>query len=242
MPCKRVEDGVFDTDAFAEFSKSVVPFLHITTRIEDRKNDELLYDYEENSFPSFLVLGADGTLLARHRELPTLEEFQITVKKVQRGIELSKSDKKSDKIDLLLLQCELNRIDAVDLEEKLEPLGPLSEEQKKVLAALAADAEVADMIPLIQRNRYRSESLADVGETFAEHLSRGAVPLGRWTGVHFWLGLGYHALDKGDKELLDRAIRELEPYAAKSDWVKRKRVDLGAKRDAMGEGKAAGGG
>jgi hypothetical protein len=233
MPCKKVEDGVFSTAEFKQFSMSVVPFLHITSRIEDRKHDELLYDYDENSFPAFLVLGADGTLLARHREMPTLDEFETTLKKVQRSIELRKSVAKKDKIDLLLLECELNKIDTVDLEELLEPLGELSKQQKKTLLALAADAEVTDMVPLIQRNKYRAAILADVGETFFDHFAKGGIPLGRWTGVHYWLGLGHYAWDKGDKALLDRALRELEPYAAKSSNVKKMRIALVAKREAM---------
>ena len=216
MPCKRVEDGVFSTAGFKKFTEGVVPFLHITTRIEDRKHDDLMYDFDENTFPTFLFLDETGGLLARHRESPTVKEFEIMLHKVKASVKLRKQAAGGDKaaaIDLLLLECEIHRIDLADLEEKVEGK-TLSEAQKKRFKALAADEEVAEMIPLIDRSNYSAAMLGDAGETFVEHLNGGGIPLGRKTGSYYWLCIGTYAWDKKDSELVERSLKELEPLAA----------------------------
>ena len=233
MPCKRVEDGVFSKAEFKKFSEGVVLFLHITTRIEDHPNDELLYDFDENSFPTFLIIDADGGLLARHRESSTQREFQRTVAKVNVGCELAKKAAAGDKvaaIDLALLKCELNAIDHADLEEQLEGKA-LSDGQKKKLKGLAADEEVAEMIQLIVANKHRAAMLADAGETFVELLNGGAIPLGRRTGFYFWLGIGTYAWDLKKSELLERSLKELVPLAEGDRFFTYLRKELIKRRD-----------
>ena len=233
MPCKRVEDGVFSTAEFKKFVESVVPFLHITTRIEDHPNDDLLYDFDENSFPAFLIIDADGGLLARHRESATLKEFQRTLAKVKARGELAKKAAAGDKaaaIDLALLDCELNAIDHADLEEQLEGK-VLSDAQKKKFKGLAADEEVAEMIQLIQANKHRAAMLGDAGEAFAELLKGGGIPLGRRTGFYFWLGIGTYAWDLKKSELLERSLKELVPLAEGDRFFTYLRKELIKRRD-----------
>jgi len=205
-----------------------VPFLHVTTQIDDRKNDDLLYDFEEDSFPACLVLGHDGAVLARHRGWAKLEAFRTTLKKVAKAAELAQKAKAGDKvaaIDYLLLRCELHAIDLADLEELLEGK-PLTGAQKKRFASLGADAEVADMLPVIQRARYSRDAFVDAGEMFWDHLEKGGVPLELSNRGVFWLAMGYYAAANGKQELFDRSLKALAPLEAKDKIVRYKLKDL----------------
>jgi hypothetical protein len=208
-----------------------VPFLHVTTHLEAKQDDELLSDYDESSFPTFLFLDAEGKLLARHRGPRSIEAFGATLAKVQRCFELQKKADAGDKValvDVLLLHCELHRIDLADLEELIEGMR-LSDAQKKTFASLGADAEVTDMRTVVQRARYSAEALADAGEMFVDHFDKGGVPLAAWNRGLFWLGLGYHAVAEKKAELYARAVKELDALAATDRLVKSKLPDLKSK-------------
>lgn len=205
-----------------------MPFLHVTTRIEGRKHDELLYDYDENSFPTILVLDHKGGLVARHRGWPTLPAFRITAGKVQQLPALQKKAAAGDaaaKIDLLLLECELLKTDFAEVEEALEGKD-LSDAQKKKLAGLGADTDVAEIVPVLRRSRWSAEALADAGEMFAEHLGKGGIPQAVWNRGPFWLGLGYYAAANKKKDLYSRSLKELASLELLGPAVKRKIEDL----------------
>ena len=53
--------------------------LHITSHLDDKKHDDLLSDFDESRFPTFLVLDQNGGLLARHRGWRTIAGFKITI-------------------------------------------------------------------------------------------------------------------------------------------------------------------
>ena len=209
-----------------------MPFAQIMTRIEGKKHDDLMYDFDENTFPTFLVLSETGELLARHRELPTVAEFKLTIEKVKKTIALRKQ-KDGGGAALALLECELIKMDFADLEEKVEEGMKLTDEQKKTYKALAADSEVAEMTGLIVRNRYRPAMLADAGDTFIDHLKAGSIPLGRKNAFHYWLGIGYYAWDKKDKELSARALKMIEPGAKASKFFKMLRDEFAKKAGAQ---------
>ena len=202
--------------------------MHVTTRIEGKKNDELMFDFEENSFPTILVLDEKGGLVARHRGWRTLPAFKITAGKVQLLPALKTKAAAGDKaaaIDLALLECELLKVDFADVEEALEGK-ELSDAQKKKLVGLGADTEVAEMIPVLWRSQWSAEALADAGEMFVEHFDKGGVPQAVWNSGTYWLALGYYAAANKKKELYARSVKELASLELLGSKVKQKFEDL----------------
>lgn len=215
-----------------------MPFLHITTRIEGKQNDDLLFDFDENSFPTFLVLDHNGAVLARHRGRARLDAFRATLKKVDEAAELARKAQAGDKaaaIDYLLLRCELHAIDLADLEEALEGKSQ-TPAQRIRFASLAADAEVTDMKQVIERARYSRQALVDSGEMFWEYLEKGGVPLELSNRGVFWLAIGYYAAANGKQELFDRSLKALEPLEAQDGVVRYKLKDLKSQRPAGKDG------
>jgi hypothetical protein len=212
-------------------SDGFVPFLHVTTHIDDKEGDDLLSDYEESSFPAFLVLDSKGGLLARHRGPTRLAAFRATLEKVGRVAELASKAAAGDKvagIDLALLRCELHAIDLADLEELIEGK-PLSDAQKITFASLGAGAEVTDMRTVVRRARFSADALSDAGEMFIDYFDKGGVPLAKWDRGLYWLGLGYYAVTEKKKDLYARAVKELDALAESDRLVKAKLADLKSK-------------
>ena len=61
----QLEQTVFSKPEFVEFSKSVVLFCHISTRIPSDPNAFLFAEKGGNAFPTLMVLDEDGNVLAR---------------------------------------------------------------------------------------------------------------------------------------------------------------------------------
>ena len=61
-----MEGGALLSPEFKKFSENHVMFLHITTRIKDRKHDRLLGEVGGTGFPSFFILESDGSVVGKH--------------------------------------------------------------------------------------------------------------------------------------------------------------------------------
>ena len=94
----------------------------MTTRIEGRKDEDLLFDKGGNSFPSFLFLDAEGEVLARLRppfEVKAFADAHRRVREYQALATAAKPDDRAAQIDLALLRCGLGQIAFDQLEEAL---------------------------------------------------------------------------------------------------------------------------
>jgi hypothetical protein len=64
-PCMQLEQTVLSKPEFVEFSKDVVLFCHISTRIPTEPFNFLFAEKGGNAFPTLMVLDEDGNVLAR---------------------------------------------------------------------------------------------------------------------------------------------------------------------------------
>src|SRR5262245_39897843 len=94
------------------------------THIEDREDEELLYDLGAREHPSFFFPDALGNVLARHdADDATVKAFEETGARVKRSLELRKKADAGDaaaKIDLAIAQGELGVIELSDVEAAIE--------------------------------------------------------------------------------------------------------------------------
>ena len=101
-----VEDGVLRTPAFKEFSKGYVMFLHVTTMIQGRKDDELLMRIGGAAFPHLVVMDVDGTVVREHRAAPSVEAFRQTAEAGKARLALRKKAQAGDRDAILKLALE----------------------------------------------------------------------------------------------------------------------------------------
>jgi hypothetical protein len=182
--------------------------VHVTTRIEDRKDEDLLFDKGGNSFPSFLVLDAEGEVLARLGPPYSVKAFADGIRRVREYLALAaaaKPDDRAAQIDLAILRCDLGQIPYDDLEMALEPLGERTEAQEKARKAQKANAAVEEMRELLARSK-DAATRPMVAEEFLALHEEGSWPSSRESAKLFWVVLAEHALANEDAELLRRCV------------------------------------
>jgi hypothetical protein len=64
-PCMQLEQSVLSSQEFVAFSKDVVLFCHISTRIPTEPFNHLFAEKGGNAFPTLMILDQDGNVLAR---------------------------------------------------------------------------------------------------------------------------------------------------------------------------------
>jgi len=208
-----LEGGALSTPEFKAFSETVVPFVHVTTRLDDREHEDLLFDKGGNSFPTLLVLDAEGEVLARIQPPYSVPGFERMIARVRKYLDLAVATKPDDKpaqIDLLILRCDLGQIDFGQLEEALEPLGDLSDAQQAAVKGLETNAAVEEMRAYLQQSRWSDESKEAAGEEFFSFYEEGAHPSAPMSKQLYWTILAGHAVDNANTELLERCIDELK--------------------------------
>jgi hypothetical protein len=178
------------------------------TRIEDRADDELLYDLGGREHPSVFFLDAGGEVLARPEADDTsVKALEETGAKVGRSLELRKKvlgGDEASRVDLLIVQCDLGVIEFPDLESEIGDR-KLSAEQERAVGTLRADATVADMEAVLRKNR--DQAARDlVAEEFVALYRKGAHP-GRVSSRRFyWPVIAGQAVAAKDPAMLRDAI------------------------------------
>ncbi len=172
-----MEGGALLTPEFQEFSKNHVMFLHVTTQIKGRKDDDLLGKKGGRGFPFLCVMDDQGNVLAQHEGDRTAEAFEATVGEAQKFIDLKKRAASGDKpagIDYALARCRKGQINFEELSKELKPLGKLTAEQQKAFDGLKADDLVRQTLDV------------EVGRKFAEMQSKGIIPVDEEQEQRFW--------------------------------------------------------
>ncbi len=105
---------MLSTPEFKEFaSDSVVPFMHVTSMFEGEPHPNMLEEMGGRGWPTFLVLDAEGEILARDPE-PTVDGFQKAIKTANEFKALkAKFEGGATELegDLLLAELKLGRTD-----------------------------------------------------------------------------------------------------------------------------------
>lgn len=192
-----------------------MPYLNVMTHIEEREDDELLYDLGGREHPSMFFLDAQGEVLARHdAEDPSAKALAATGEKVMRSLELKKKADGGDpgaKVDLAIVRCELGVIELSDLEGELEGV-TLTPEQERAVDILRADGTVSDMMLVLKKNRDQAaQDLA--AEEFVALYRKGTHPARAANRLLYWRILADHAADAKDASMLKHSIAGLRDAA-----------------------------
>jgi hypothetical protein len=195
-----VEGGALLTDEFKAFSKNHVMFLHITTRIEGRKDEGLFSEVGGRGFPSFFVLDAEGNVLAQHQKARTAEGFAETMNEAQEFIDLRKKAEAGDaaaKIDYLFARVRMGQLSADEMKAEAKSLN-MSDEQRKTFRALVANS----MMDEVQTKA--------VGKAFLEMEKEGYIPDDPRKRPNFYNSIFQYASLIEDVALMERSFKGLE--------------------------------
>ena len=147
-----MESGALSDPAFGPWAKSVVPFLHVTTRIAGRKYDGLLGEKGFRGFPSLAFMDAEGNILAKPQSR-SVTAFESTRTALIEHADLVKRIEGGEKgLDATLLLCEyaLGKVDSAAFKTRSESLADVSDEQKTAIAQINTDSA---FLELVQQSR-----------------------------------------------------------------------------------------
>jgi len=192
-----------------------VPFLHVTTRIEDRPHDDLLSEKADRLlFPTVVYMDAEGEPLTVVTDLHTVPEYEAILATAQRYLVLRGKRDGGDPgvaTELAILECELGRIDVDDLEADLEEAELTADQQARV-ARLRVNVAVRVRFLIVRKQRHSAESLKAATEEFLEILEKGPVPdPGGDEETFFWRLLWRHGMEARDVAFMERVLDLVRP-------------------------------
>ncbi|MCI0651158.1 MAG: hypothetical protein L0Z55_04675 [Planctomycetes bacterium] len=225
-----MESGTLSSSEFAEWSKSVVLFCHVTSRVQSDKHQDLLTRKGGNGFPYLIVMDGAGTVLARHDADRTIAAFDATLKSAEKTAkslaELEAKSAQGDaaaKKELLRTRISLGQLNFEQASAALKEL-TLSDAEKADFEKTLVNLEASEILNGV----VSAETHAAAGKRLAQMLAAGRIPSEEQLAGGYWQGILKHAEKEADIALYERGLTELrkmfgsdaraKPYF--DDWEK----------------------
>ncbi len=192
-----------------------MPFLHITTRISERKHEDLLIEKGGRGTPYLAIMDAEGKVLGKPLWPFDPQGLAATVEAVKRWQALAASTDDAARIDAALLGCELGQVPFDELEIDEETL---SESQRRWYGQLMVDSDVASLQESFGRAQTPEKAAVLLRDLAAMH-DEGSVPSTPELKYFFWQVLGQKAVKEGDRGTLAAAIEDLKKTPGLSEMA-----------------------
>ena len=177
-----MEGGTLSEPEFAEFAKEVTLFLHITTQIDGRKDEDLLGKVGGRGFPHLVAMDATGKLFGGPDDR-TVESFRKHMTLVgEYGSYKTKADKgdAAAKVEFFIRALKVGDFKKFDeAKNHLATLKNVSKEQKAEIDVLFIGLEVRDIIEPLAQNKDKTkvaELTKSVGKKLVEMDKAGRIP------------------------------------------------------------------
>lgn len=202
-----MEGGPLSDAAFAAFSKDVVAFCHISSRVAADKHQNLLQEKGGNGWPFVVFMDDAGTVLTEQQER-TVDAFRATLASLTTYRELKAKAAAGDEsvgTDLLLAELRLGLVSFADAKTRATKLEGLTEEQSKEIGQLLVNREFES----IMRIRTREEA-AQAFDKIQAMFEAKRIPHGKNAQLMLYDMLLRKADNDADPELFATALGELE--------------------------------
>ncbi len=200
-----MESGSLSSPEFAEFSKTVVPFLHVTTRIKGREGDDLLKVYGGTGFPTLKFLDAKGEAVAEPAGR-SVAAFQTTAGALNEVASLKKRIKAGEKglkPELLAAEMDLGGVKLAEAQERLATFKKVKPAIKAKISAMIVDMEIMEVMATMTRDNQE-----EVTEKLVKMAKDGKIATGKAIG-RFWSSVYGWADKNGDIKLAEQAYKYL---------------------------------
>jgi hypothetical protein len=200
-----VEGSLFSTKEFAEWSKQVVLFLHVTSHVDDEPYPNLLYETGGIGFPTVSFLDQDGRVLQQVGNIVSLEDCDHALEKLQGWkalrAEVERGGAGADKEkQLFLLELELGNRPFAEMVQRRDALSLAAAELAATEQPLV-NLQFTEILRATPRNQPASG-----GEQFLAMFRAGRIP-DTSTETSYWQYMFAFAKDRKDaalfRELLD---------------------------------------
>ncbi len=206
-----MEGGLLSSDEFKAFAKKYVLYVNVTTRIEGRPGEDLLYRKGGKGFPYAAAMNGDGKVTAQlgvgGRNLEGLE----TLMKDAAAYEARQSGPigSVDEIaEWLRFEVRVGNVTPTNARKLLAGLD-LDEDTAEELDMEIADVEIGTILLSI---RSRAE-IPDVGKKLAALMREGQIPTDPERAEHFYEYIVAYAERDGDVDAFEKALKALRRRA-----------------------------
>jgi hypothetical protein len=214
-----LEGGLLTTPEFTTFTEKVIPYLHVTTRIEGRANEGLLGEKGGTGFPTLMFLDAEGEILGKPSGR-SVEAFDKTLGALMAISDLEKriaAGEKNLKDDLFMAQLAMGQYKtAAEIEEKAKSFKKLTKEQKATIAKAVVGKKVEAAMNSMERG---PDAQIKVGKKFKAIYDGGIYPEGDMEGP-FWGFLMEYAESEKDGKTMEVALNHVKRIFGKEEWAK----------------------
>ncbi|MCP4093367.1 MAG: hypothetical protein GY747_07950 [Planctomycetes bacterium] len=214
-----MEGGLLTTPEFSTFSEKVVPFLHVTTRIEGRANEKLLSEKGGRGFPTLMFLDAEGEILGEPggRDVASFDKTLGALTAIKDLEKRIAAGEKNLKDDLFMAQLAMGQFKTVaEIEEKAKSFKKLTKEQKATIAKAVVGKKVEEAMNNMERG---PEGQAKLGKKFKAIYEEGIFPEGDMEGP-FWGFLMEYAETERDAKTMKVALDHVKRIFGKEEWAK----------------------
>jgi len=192
----------------------VVPFLHITTKVDGDPDQSLSQEKGGIGWPYLIAMDSDGTVIVRNIEKrkQTVATFRdIIDAEVPAYLALKAAAAKGDDdalVAFLKKRIELANISFAEASAERNKLSKLDAEQAASLDQALVELEVDELFASIkERNPRGYAKAAPIAARMAE---AGRIPEGKARARNFWRLVGMYAQSSKDQELAKRARAALK--------------------------------
>ena len=196
-----MEGGALSSKSFPAFAKTVVPFLHVTTKIDGHPYDDLMAEYGHGGFPTLMFADADGKSLGQPTDR-TVASFAASVEALTALEEVrarAAAGEGEAQVQLLLYERVLSRIKSQEFARLAAELRPKATPEQLVLLDQAL---VDDRIWDLAMQFYSGQQDAAVTGLLELHgAGKRPTPSSR-SASSMWSVLAQHAESSGDTELI----------------------------------------
>ena len=194
-------------------------FCHITSRVEDDPQQNLLIEKGGNAFPYIVFMDSDGDVVMQYQEARTTAGFKDTAGAVSRYLYLRKhadSPNATIRADLLLTQLDLGVLGYEEAREKLTRLKGLdkfsesvSAEQRAQLDQKMINLEFQDFLEKLPQDKSRSETIEIAAKDILLREKRGEIPDGD-AGMTFYDIVMMYGEQTEDVQMVEAAAASLK--------------------------------
>lgn len=186
---------------FAAFTKKVVPYLNIMTRIETRPDDLLLVKLGYGGHPTIAFLSPEGEVLGRPMER-TVASFEKTLVAIDDYAKLKARLAKGEKgleYERYILEYTLMKLRGRKLVAVGKALKGLDAKQQARVDAIVLGVEVDDLVMMM----FQPEKVNAAGKRMLEILDSGRCP-DMVKNANAWAVLARYAENTKNRTLLLR--------------------------------------
>lgn len=202
---------MLSTKEFAEWSSKVVLFLHNTSRCDDEKHPNLLFEMGGVGFPTMSYLDAEGNLLKQVGHVTPVDQLEkahgVLMQWRALRAEVEKGADAARTKELFLLELTMGNRPFAEMQKRREALS-LAPEEVKATEQPLINLQFTEILRKTPRDQQ-----AVGGEQFVAMFEAGRIPDAS-TETSFWQYMFEFAAAKEDVPLFERLLATVKAKKA----------------------------